>query len=55
MRLSSIILQYRFTAKATEETQAIVFDGKCLRGKLEDDKELGFELMRKLVSVLTSL
>ncbi len=45
--------EYRFTAKATEDTQAIVFDGKCLRGKCEQDKELGYELIRRLVGVST--
>ncbi len=45
---------YRFTAKANEETQAIVFDGKCLRGKCEQDKELGYELLKRLVGVSTA-
>ncbi len=46
--------EYRFTAKANEETQAIVFDGKCLRGKCEQDKELGYELLKRLVGVSTA-
>ena len=32
--------------------RAIVFDGACLRGKCEDDKELGYELMRRFAAVM---
>ena len=31
----------------------IVFAGKCLRGKCEQDKKLGYELFRRLVGVST--
>lgn len=40
-------------ARVTELTRAVAFDGKCLRGKLECDHELGFELMRRFSKVLT--
>jgi len=42
----------RFDARAAETTRAIVFDGKCLRGKCEEDHELGYELQKRVIAVL---
>ncbi len=42
----------RFDARAAEATRAIVFDGKCLRGKCEQDHELGYELQKRVIAVL---
>jgi CRP-like cAMP-binding protein len=36
-----------FDIRATTRTRALIFDGKCLRGKFETDHELGFELMQR--------
>jgi putative transposase len=42
----------RPTADRTTIPVAIMLDGKCLRGKCEEDHELGYELVKRLVSVL---
>ncbi|MDH3380496.1 MAG: cyclic nucleotide-binding domain-containing protein [Gammaproteobacteria bacterium] len=39
-------------ARATEAVRALVFDGHCLRGKIEDDAVLGRELYRRFMSVM---
>jgi len=44
--------RWSFDARAVEPVRAIVFDGACLRGKCEDDKELGYELMRRFAAVM---
>ena len=43
--------RHRFSARAAEDTRAIALDGKCLRGKCETNHELGYELLKRLVSV----
>jgi len=45
--------RYRFDARAVEDTSAIVLDGKCLRNKCEENHDLGYELLKKLTTVLT--
>jgi CRP-like cAMP-binding protein len=45
--------RYRFSAKAVENTRALILDGKCLREKCEKNSDLGYELLKKLVSVFT--
>ncbi len=42
---------YRFSAKALEPTRVITLDGKCLREKCEKNSDLGYELLKRLVSV----
>ncbi|WP_156688399.1 cyclic nucleotide-binding domain-containing protein [Mycobacterium sp. Marseille-P9652] len=42
----------RFDARAIDPTRAIGFDGKCLRGKCEQDHELGYELQKRVIAVL---
>jgi CRP-like cAMP-binding protein len=42
---------WRFDARAVELTRAIALDGKCLRGKCEQDPKLGYELMKSLTNV----
>ena len=39
-------------ARAVEETHVIAFDAACLRGKCEEDKVLGYELMKGFVPVI---
>jgi CRP/FNR family transcriptional regulator, cyclic AMP receptor protein len=43
---------WRFDGRAAEVTRAIVFDGKCLRGKCEEDHELGYELQKRVIAIL---
>jgi CRP/FNR family cyclic AMP-dependent transcriptional regulator len=43
---------WRFDACAAEMTRAIVLDGKCLRDKCEADHQLGYELLKRVTSVL---
>ncbi|MDD5006191.1 MAG: cyclic nucleotide-binding domain-containing protein [Candidatus Omnitrophica bacterium] len=45
--------RYRFTAKAVENTRALALDGKCLREKCEKNSDLGYELLKRLMSVFT--
>lgn len=45
--------RYRFTARAVEDTRAIALDGRCLRGKCEENHEMGYELMKRLVNIFT--
>jgi len=35
-----------------ETTRAVVLDGKCLRDKCQADHELGYELLKRVTSVL---
>jgi len=44
--------RWRFEARAVELTRAVVLDGTCLRGKCEEDHELGYELMRRIAHVI---
>lgn len=44
---------YRFSARAVEDTRAVALDGKCLRNKCEENKELGYELLKRLVNIFT--
>ena len=39
--------RWKFSARATEFTRAIALDGKCLRGKPEEDHNLGYELLKR--------
>lgn len=43
--------EWNFDGRAVELTRAIALDGKCLRGKCEEDPVLGYELMKRLASV----
>ena len=37
--------QLRFDVRALDDTRALEFDGRCLRGKFETDPAFGFELL----------
>jgi CRP-like cAMP-binding protein len=39
--------RWAFDARAVEDTGAIALDGACLRGKCEQDTDLGYRLMRR--------
>jgi CRP/FNR family cyclic AMP-dependent transcriptional regulator len=43
---------WHFDAQAMEPTRAIALDGKCLRGKCEDDHNLGYELMKRFAHIM---
>ena len=41
-----------FDVRAVTETRALVFDGRCLRGKCASDTTLGFELLSRFSRVM---
>ena len=43
--------RWRFGARTVRPTRALSFDGKCLRGKCEEDHDLGYELLKRFASV----
>ncbi len=45
--------KWRFDARAVELTRAIVLEGDCLRRACEEDHELGFEMLRSFLSVMS--
>ena len=45
--------QARFNCRASQDTRAIAFDGACLRGKCEQNHDLGYELLMRLTTVVT--
>jgi CRP/FNR family cyclic AMP-dependent transcriptional regulator len=46
--------QWHFDARATELTRAIALDGKCLRGKCEEDRDFGYELLKRFAGIMAS-
>ena len=50
---SWLVPPYRWTfdARALEVTRAIGIDAACLRGKLENDHHLGYEMMKRFLPV----
>lgn len=44
--------RWRFHARAVEATRAIAFDGRCLRTKCEENHDLGYELLKRLASII---
>ena len=44
--------RWHFDARVQQETHAIEFDGKCLRGKCEHDHDLGYELFRRFIEIV---
>jgi CRP-like cAMP-binding protein len=51
---SWLVVPYRwsFDAKALELVRALSFDAACLRGKCEDDHDLGYEMMKRFTPIL---
>jgi CRP-like cAMP-binding protein len=47
--------KWRFDGRAVELTRAIALDGECLRGKCEEDHNLGYELMKRVSHVMEKL
>jgi len=44
--------RWQFDARAVELTRATALDGKCLRQKCEQDHELGYALMKRVVQIV---
>jgi CRP/FNR family transcriptional regulator, cyclic AMP receptor protein len=44
---------WRFGARTLQPTRALAFDGKCLRNKCEEDHDLGYELLKRFLHVVT--
>jgi CRP/FNR family cyclic AMP-dependent transcriptional regulator len=44
---------WQFDGRAVTPSRVIAFDGACLRGKCEEDHELGYQLMRRFAGALT--
>jgi CRP/FNR family cyclic AMP-dependent transcriptional regulator len=44
--------RWHFDARAVEMTRAIALDGKCLRGKMDEDHDLGYALMKKFAIII---
>lgn len=45
--------RWHFDAYCEGLVRAVSFDGKCLRKKCEDDKELGYEFLKRFVYIIT--
>ncbi len=43
---------WHFDARAMELTRAISIDGKCLRRKIDNDHELGYEFLRRFSDLM---
>lgn len=43
---------WHFSARAVEDVQATIFDGACLRGKAEQDHNLGYALVMKFAEIM---
>jgi CRP/FNR family transcriptional regulator, cyclic AMP receptor protein len=44
--------QWKFNAHATTGLRAISLDGKCLRTKCEENRELGYELLKRFAKIM---
>lgn len=44
--------RWQLDGRTTESSELIVFDGACLRGKVEQDHELGYQLMKRFAANL---
>ncbi len=44
--------RWQFSARAVRSTRLLAFDGKCLRGKCDQDHDLGYELVRRAAQIL---
>ncbi|MEP0822852.1 MAG: cyclic nucleotide-binding domain-containing protein [Ignavibacterium sp.] len=44
--------EWHFDGQALELTRAIALDAKCLRSKCEEDHDLGYQLLKRFISIL---
>ena len=42
--------RWQFDGRVTEPARLVAFDAVCLRGKCDDDHELGYQLMRRFAA-----
>ena len=43
---------WAFDSRAVQEVHAISLDGKCLRGKCDNDTALGYDLMKRFAAIM---
>jgi CRP-like cAMP-binding protein len=43
---------WKFHAHAVQDTRAVALDGKCLRGKCEQNHDLGYELLKRFAQIM---
>jgi CRP-like cAMP-binding protein len=46
--------RWQFDARTVGPCELVAFDGACLRGKCEEDHELGYQLMRRFAANVVS-
>ncbi len=44
--------QWKFQARAVEDTRSIALDGKCLRTKCEENHDLGYEVLKRFAQIM---
>jgi len=44
--------QWKFHARAVEDTRALALDGKCLREKCEQNHDLGYEVLKRFCQIV---
>jgi len=44
--------QWKFHARAVEDTRAVALDGKCLRSKCEENHDLGYEILKRFAQIM---
>jgi CRP-like cAMP-binding protein len=44
--------EWHYSARAAEPTEVIALDGKSLRGRCEEDHDLGYEIMKRFALVI---
>ena len=44
--------EWKFFARAMEDTRALALDGKCLRGKCEENHDLGYEMLKRFAHII---
>jgi CRP/FNR family cyclic AMP-dependent transcriptional regulator len=45
--------RWHFGARALQPVRALVFDGKCLRTKCEEDHDLGYEILKRFTHIIS--
>ena len=45
--------RWHFDARAQQPTHALAFDGKCLRQKCEQDHDLGYQVFKRFMQIIT--
>ena len=43
---------WKFNGHALQQTRAVALDGKCLRTKCEENHDLGYEILKRLVQIV---